>query len=403
MSVLTLIPRHNSVIDQAYWYEIIIPGGVWIVLWDAMMILDLMIFTQMSSRLSIKLFLKLTLVSILTMTASVCIFYVFWSIILEYNHPMPLLGIPCSLIALFVSSVSIPFLSPHDVASENISSDKMKRYMFYGLVWILNFAIQRPVLSKIFTKLENTNGQCIMALLIPISKIFTKLLLSKMIHRIVEIRNERVNVVLTVTVNYFYGLFTATKLVGARSTTVICMIIVEFLMQMIMTYKIVKLHRYVNFEDYKKFMVNKRKAILNLVLAELCEGLVPLAYAISFIMAYYGANAELIGNVRNGYWQYKAVDDASWTLIMMFWLFAVDSVCLLLNSIIIWTCTKINIFKEFCLVLKKYWYILALKLVQNIYFDFFSNDVNLGVDFTFKFEWITTNQEIITNSTSTYI
>ena len=61
----------------------------------------------------------------------------------------------------------------------------------------------------------------------------TKLLLSKMINRIVEVKNERVNVTLTVTVNYFYGLFVATKLVGARSATVLCMIIVDFFMQMI--------------------------------------------------------------------------------------------------------------------------------------------------------------------------
>ena len=169
-----------------------------------------------------------------------------------------------------------------------------------------------------------------------------------------------------------------------------------------MTYQIVKLHKYVIFQDDEKIKTNKRKAILKLVLVELCEGLVPLAYAISFTMAYYGENAELIGNVRNGYWQYKAVDDASRTLILMFVFFAVDLVCLLLNSISIWTCAKVNIFKQFCLVLKNYWFILALKLVQNIYFDFLSNDVNLGVDFTFQFEWIAMNQNLSTNSTSTF-
>ena len=112
MSILTLIPRHNSIIDQTYWFEIIMPAGVWIILWNAMMILDLMIFTDMSSRISIILFLKLALVSLLTGIASLCMFYVFWTIILEYKQPMPLLGFSCSLITWLVSSVSKPILSP---------------------------------------------------------------------------------------------------------------------------------------------------------------------------------------------------------------------------------------------------------------------------------------------------
>ena len=48
---------------------------------------------------------------------------------------------------------------------------------------------------------------------------------------------------------------------------------------------------------------------MKLVLAEIVEGLVPLAYAIGFAMAYYGPNGHLVGNVLTDMWAYEKVED----------------------------------------------------------------------------------------------
>ena len=45
----------------------------------------------------------------------------------------------------------------------------------------------------------------------------------------------------------------------------------------------------------------------SLALKELFEVLIPSVYSITFIIAFYGPNAEVIGNVKNDYWQYKKV------------------------------------------------------------------------------------------------
>ena len=120
-------------------------------------------------------------------------------------------------------------------------------------------------------------------------------------------------------------------------------------------------------------------------------------------MAYYGPNAKIFGNVGNGYWQYKVVDDASRTFLVMFGLFAFDFICLTLNASIIWIYSNSNIFVEFCSVFQKYWYFMALKLANNIYFDFLSNDVNLGMDMTFTFDWIAGDGYFPNTSNSTDI
>ena len=73
----------------------------------------------------------------------------------------------------------------------------------------------------------------------------------------------------------------------------------------------------------------------------------------------------------------------------MIQLFTVDVCCILVTAITLWFSGKRNILKEFCKIMKKYWIILAIKLAGGFYSTFAQNDVNVGMDTTFKFEWIT--------------
>ena len=178
--------------------------------------------------------------------------------------------------------------------------------------------------------------------------------------------------------------------------------LVEFLMQLNMSYQIVKTHRKTATHGGGKFKMERKNAILRLVLAELCEGIVPLAYIICFSMAFYGPNAKLIGNVKNGCWQFEAVDDANLTFVFMLVLFAIDLLCFSLNASIVWWYCSVNLFKEICNVVQKYWYIMAVKLTFIMQSNFFVNDVNLGLDTTHQFSWVTNNQNFssICNSTN---
>ena len=124
-------------------------------------------------------------------------------------------------------------------------------------------------------------------------------------------KNERANVLLMLTINFHNGFWVATTLAGARTTTLVCTVAVEFLIKMSLSYQIIKLHKKVTTVKNDQAKIDKLKADLKLLLTESTEGLVPLAYAIGFSMAYYGPNGQLIGNVRNDYWGYRKVDDAS--------------------------------------------------------------------------------------------
>ena len=305
---------------------------------------------------------------------------------------MPLVGLIYFYVYRIVSILSLPFLIPAELTKEVEIKKKMKNFMiFYEWGWI-TISFYSAVLTAIFKKLENTDAQCVMALLIPTAKEFNKFIISKVFHKIAGTENERTNALLAIKINFTYGLFVAISLVGARSSTVFCMVVSEFLIQSHMTYQIVKLHNITTFPGDEKLQKSKKKAITKLILSELVEGLVPLSYALCFSMAYYGPNAEMIGNAKNGYWQFKAVVDESWTFLIMLGLFTTDLVCLVANAIIIRISSDLNIFREFCIAMKKYWYIIAMAMVNNNYFRFFLNDVNLALDFTGEFSWITSHE-----------
>ena len=70
----------------------------------------------------------------------------------------------------------------------------------------------------------------------------------------------------------------------------------------------------------------------------------------------------------------------------------------LICAFILYSYCKINLFIEFCDAMKKFWFIVALRLAFTMFIYFANNDMNLGIDETF--DWMTDEgrQRIIMNS-----
>ena len=55
----------------------------------------------------------------------------------------------------------------------------------------------------------------------------------------------------------------------------------------------------------EKSLPKLKKSVQMLVLSESLEIIIPLSYLLCFVAAYYGPNADILGNIKNGYWQYQ--------------------------------------------------------------------------------------------------
>ena len=141
--------------------------------------------------------------------------------------------------------------------------------------------------------------------------------------------------------------------------------------------------------------------ISKLALAELTEGMTPIVYAVGVFMAYFGVNGTILGNVKNGYWGYRPIGDIEYLFQLMLLLFGVDVLSMLANSVILSYLTNVILFREFCRIMKKYWHFIAMRFAFKLIQMFSTKDINLGMDATGEFNWITNSGRISLINSST--
>ena len=82
-----------------------------------------------------------------------------------------------------------------------------------------------------------------------------------------------------------------------------------------------------------------------LVLTEVLEFVCPIAYLACFVACYYGPNAEILGNVKNGYWQYQGVEDIDAAITNLYILIFIDLLSLIIPAVVLWLKYQINLTK----------------------------------------------------------
>ena len=96
------------------------------------------------------------------------------------------------------------------------------------------------------------------------------------------------------------------------------------------------------------------------------EIVVPLAYAISFVLAYYGPNSEILGNVGNDCWQYEKVTNVGTFFTSLCQMFFLDLMSGIIGGILLWKFCSINALQEGCRMLNSYWAMVAIKFAQRM-------------------------------------
>ena len=149
-----------------------------------------------------------------------------------------------------------------------------------------------------------------------------------------------------------------------------------------MTHKIVQLGnkiKTIKTKTTENLNAAKQKMVTNLALSELTEGMVPVVYAVGISIGYYGYNGTILGNIKNGYWEYQPIDNIGYLFQMMVLLFGVDVLSFLINYLILSTMTNVNLFSEFCRIMNKYWQFIAVCFALNMMTMFLTKDINLGM------------------------
>ena len=99
-------------------------------------------------------------------------------------------------------------------------------------------------------------------------------------------------------------------------------------------------------------------------------------------------NGHLQGNILNDYWTYTKIHDIRYAFKILGLLLSVH-IAMVLTSGICLQKGNVKFSEEVLQHLKRYWFILFLQLAHQSYTNFGLNDINMALDFTGSFEWIT--------------
>ena len=100
--------------------------------------------------------------------------------------------------------------------------------------------------------------------------------------------------------------------------------------------------------DYELDINSDNEGLKCLTLVEFLKTGIPLIYIFTFLIAYFGPNAKVLGNVQNDYWQYEQVTDVSdkFTRIAMFFTFDVGKVFTF--GILLCNNCRLNMYESLC-------------------------------------------------------
>ena len=86
-----------------------------------------------------------------------------------------------------------------------------------------------------------------------------------------------------------------------------------------------------------------------------------LTYMLLIIMAYFGPNAEIMGNIKLSIWQFqRPILDIDSYIFRVSVLMGVDLLSLVINGILLWKLCGTSIFKAFKKLQQSYWIFFAV-------------------------------------------
>ena len=132
-----------------------------------------------------------------------------WTSVLEFQHPMPLLGIFVFFGTwfIFLCSFASGMMFPSPLRRNSEFRAKVNFYLYYEMWWF-GMNLQKEVLTFVFNNIYG-ELQFLFAFVIPASKTMNKRILSKLVSKMACEYDEMSFMTLTICLNIFYSLFIA--------------------------------------------------------------------------------------------------------------------------------------------------------------------------------------------------
>ena len=179
-SPILLYPQHNSILYQEYWYEPILSGSASFILTLSLdTLITLKYYFKDDSMVNLAVFIKLYVSTVTAWSLTCSLVYLFWTVGLGFNHPMPL-TLSLGYIQYATQYITLNLLF---YQKESLSEDTKLTIRSFNIsrVWALFIDLQFKGLDFVFTFLtSNSSYQWILAFVIPLMREFNFQIMHKL-------------------------------------------------------------------------------------------------------------------------------------------------------------------------------------------------------------------------------
>ena len=341
----TLIPIHNVIQSPEYWYEYPMQVTMaFLPLYACHILYDLVLFMDIESVKNYRTFVILLVSMVVSTWITVPILYAIWTFLLTLRYPIPFIGYIHFSLMFITEVVTIWFCFPYGWR-QNQGFRKRLRMCALTVLFMNLQVLQYLALTELLNILP-VSYQWISAFFLPFVKEFDVWFITKLASMSTngDLCSGKLYAAQTINVGHALFITYSAGSIATLSTSLI-IIGIDVLTNIYTAGKIVYCK---NRKDVTEENTNKIVSLLHdLVIAESVETMVPICYAICFIVAYVGPNSVLIGGVQNSYWHFSAVKDLEYTMKILCAFFVFDFSSLLISAFLLWHFSRINFYRAY--------------------------------------------------------
>ena len=354
---ITVVPQHNAIGNSQYWYE---PIMVHIFSWGPIAAVHLVSVCHFCIGTKGKHTIRACVIAYVVGTLNTCAFsgimYISWVYFGGFTYPMPFHGYLLAVLTWYAMFVVFWIQCPKEWRSNRGSRKKLIFcLLFLNMLYVGEIAYKG--IRKSFLLIPKDYHWPLIFVLLIVRESNT-MCLGYLGKKIAGYPDLSVDILATLFAGLRHTMFLTID-IGAITTEIVSysILAIDFVINLFFALVIIWCHRHPS----KKNLERQWNYTLSLIVNESVEIVMPISYALCLLLAYYGPNAEILGNIKSGDWQYAAIEDIVSTFKWAAIIFTVDMASGILSFIVLWWCCKINILRMYLQVQDCIWYIFAIE------------------------------------------
>ena len=359
--LLTSWPQHHIIGNHAYWYEgLVLCMTGQCALAAAILVYTCFLIIGVETWNLFKTWFMVFVLGIVGMAITASSQYIFWVFILGYVWPIPFNGYGIISVGWWNIIINFWFQCPKSWRRDL----KIRKKILWGILFV-NMSYAAEITYKLLLtafQMVDRNFQWPFVIVVVVVRELNGLLMSYFGRKINGYQDMFTDTLAKHLAAIRHILFLSISLGSVATETTSYLILgSDFVINLLHCFQILWYNN-TGGEGNEKKKVN---ALLSLVINEATEFVLPISYGIIVTMAYYGPNAELIGNIKNGLWHYTAIERFDNSMFWITTLFLADLASTVVSFILLKVFCKINIVTMFLRIQKHVGFLFA---IQQAYF-----------------------------------